>query len=209
LEAEAPIRQRIIEAAGVIFAERGYRDTTVRDIAAAANVNLAGVSYHFGGKQQLYVATVEVAQQSRIDAATFAVPDREATPDEQLRSFIRALLSRLLDRAQVDWKSRLLARELTSPTEFCFPQIARWYRPIFEGLMRIVEGVVGRPLDEPQRTLVGFSIVGQCLFYRISAETVRIFVPSDRSDGFDLVSLADHISDFTLAGLASLREGRS
>ena len=207
---EAPIQQRIIECAGAIFAERGYRDTTVRDIAAAANVNLAGISYHFGGKQQLYIATIEAARQARIDFSALAVADTQISAEQRLRVFIRALLARLVDRSERDWRSRLLARELTSPTDFCFEQISRWYRPIFEALMRMVEEVVGRPIEEPRRTLVGFSIVGQCLFYRVSAEAVKFFVPPERrasfADGLDVAALADHICDFTLGGLSRLRE---
>lgn len=204
-EADLPIRQRIVECAGAMFAERGYRDTTVRDIAAAANVNLAGISYHFGGKQQLYLATIDAAQQSRIDFSALAGGVQRGTPEERLRQFVRALLGRLVDRGERDWRSRLLARELTSPTDFCFEQISRWYRPIFEVLLRMVEEVVGTPLPEPRRTLVGFSLVGQCLFYRVSAETVRFFVPPERratfADVLDVPALADHICDLTLRGL--------
>ncbi len=213
LDADAPIQQRIIECAGVIFAERGYRDATVRDIAAAANVNLAGISYHFGGKQQLYLATIDEARKSRGDfAALAAAAPAHGSAEQRLRMFLRAMLTRLLDRSERDWRSRLLARELTSPTDFCFEQISRWYRPIFEALLRIVEEVLGHPLEEPRRTLVGFSIVGQCLFYRVSSEAVKFFVPPERraifADRLDVAALADHICDFTLRGLAPLEVER-
>ena len=54
-------RARIIEAAGPIFAEKGFRDATVREICDAAEVGLASVNYHFRDKQQLYVDVVEAA----------------------------------------------------------------------------------------------------------------------------------------------------
>src|SRR6185503_18309631 len=51
--AEGP-RERILDAALDLFGERGLNGTTVRDIAARAKVNVAAISYHFGGKDELY-----------------------------------------------------------------------------------------------------------------------------------------------------------
>jgi len=46
-------RQAILEAAERLYAERGFADVTLRDIVAAAGVNLAAVNYHFGSKDEL------------------------------------------------------------------------------------------------------------------------------------------------------------
>jgi AcrR family transcriptional regulator len=43
----------ILERAEELFAHRGYEGTTVRDIAQAAGVNLAMISYYFGSKEKL------------------------------------------------------------------------------------------------------------------------------------------------------------
>jgi AcrR family transcriptional regulator len=47
-------KARISQAARGLFLERGYRGTTVRAIAAAAGVDSALISYHFGSKQGLF-----------------------------------------------------------------------------------------------------------------------------------------------------------
>ena len=52
-------RERILDAALDLFGERGLTGTTVRDIAARAKVNVAAISYHFGGKDELYRAVAE------------------------------------------------------------------------------------------------------------------------------------------------------
>jgi len=44
---------QIMEAAERLFAEKGFAGTSVRDIAEAANVNLAMISYYFGSKEKL------------------------------------------------------------------------------------------------------------------------------------------------------------
>ena len=63
-------RERILEAALDLFGERGLTGTTVRDIAQRAKVNVAAISYHFGGKDELYRAV----------ATTVIGIDRSACP---------------------------------------------------------------------------------------------------------------------------------
>ncbi len=46
-------RALILDAAERLYAERGFADVTLRDIVAAAGVNLAAVNYHFGSKDEL------------------------------------------------------------------------------------------------------------------------------------------------------------
>src|SRR5215471_17249019 len=46
-------RASILDAAERLYAERGFSDVTLRDIVAAAGVNLAAVNYHFGSKDEL------------------------------------------------------------------------------------------------------------------------------------------------------------
>src|SRR3954466_10929520 len=46
-------RTAILNAAERLYAERGFADVTLRDIVAAADVNLAAVNYHFGSKDEL------------------------------------------------------------------------------------------------------------------------------------------------------------
>ena len=59
-------RERILSAAGCEFAERGYDAATIRDICAAAAVNIAAVNYYFGDKRRLYIESVKHAHESRV-----------------------------------------------------------------------------------------------------------------------------------------------
>ena len=54
-------RDRLIEVAAEMFADRGLEKTTVREICAAAGANVAAVNYHFGGKDGLYHAVIQTA----------------------------------------------------------------------------------------------------------------------------------------------------
>ncbi|NWK56616.1 TetR/AcrR family transcriptional regulator [Verrucomicrobiaceae bacterium N1E253] len=55
----ADTREQILEAAWELFADKGFEDVSVRDVTNAAGVNLASVSYHFGGKDGLIQETVK------------------------------------------------------------------------------------------------------------------------------------------------------
>src|SRR5947209_3396397 len=57
-------RQRVLEAAGAIFAARGFEAASVRDICDRAGANVSAVNYHFRSKEQLYVEAVRHAYES-------------------------------------------------------------------------------------------------------------------------------------------------
>ena len=48
-------RQNLLEAAGEIFAAKGFRETTIAEICRQAKANTAAINYHFGSKEALYV----------------------------------------------------------------------------------------------------------------------------------------------------------
>ena len=57
---EADLRSVILDAARPLFAERGYRDATMRAIAQAAGVDVALVAYYFGNKEGLFAETMNI-----------------------------------------------------------------------------------------------------------------------------------------------------
>jgi AcrR family transcriptional regulator len=84
----------ILDAAERLYAERGFSDVTLRDIVAAAGVNLAAVNYHFGSKDELiaelFVTRSIATNRERLNelkAAEFAGGGR-AEIDAVLRSLV-------------------------------------------------------------------------------------------------------------------------
>src|SRR4051812_33767112 len=111
-------RQRLLEAAGEVFAEQGFRGATVRDICRRADANVAAVKYHFGDKEKLYAEAVRFAHQCAVgnirDAGAELADD--ASPHERLRAFARGMLSGLLASGKPAWHGKIVARELAEPT---------------------------------------------------------------------------------------------
>ncbi|MCC4265531.1 TetR family transcriptional regulator [Oceanimonas baumannii] len=52
-------KQKILDAAEVLFAGQGFNDTSLRQITSAADVNLASVNYHFGSRKDLIKAVMD------------------------------------------------------------------------------------------------------------------------------------------------------
>ncbi len=57
--AQGDTKEKILDEAERLFADHGFAGTSLRDITAAAGVNLAAVNYHFGSKEELIKAVFE------------------------------------------------------------------------------------------------------------------------------------------------------
>src|SRR5258707_6288255 len=92
-------RQRLLEAAGEVFASRGFRDATTREICEKAQANVAAGNYHFGDKEELYAAVFDYARTCAV--AQFSELGSPTTPpDERLHAFVPARLNPFLDQGQ-------------------------------------------------------------------------------------------------------------
>lgn len=199
-------RTRVLNAAGPIFAERGFQAATVREICRAAAVNVASVNYYFGDKETLYIETVRRAHAQRVQQ--FPLPKRPAgtPPAVRLRDFVHNLLTRCMAVEEAPWQVRLMMREILQPTAACRELVEEYFRPHFDILLGIVGELVGELVgpDVARHTLrqIGYSVVGQCLYYRIAREIVVILTPDEElREHYAVEQLADHITRMTLAAV--------
>ena len=198
-------KQRLLEAAGRIFAERGYEAATVRDICAQADVNLAAVNYHFGDKERLYIEAVKWAHAQKLAKIPPTPPPPGATPQQRLRHFIRTLLARMVfDHQEPAWCTQLVMRELAMPTSACQELTREFIRPQFEQLVALIAELAPPRTPARQLHLLGFSIVGQCLHQRLARPIIGHLVGPEEQASYDLDRLTDHITSFSLHGIAGV-----
>jgi AcrR family transcriptional regulator len=57
--APAQRREQILDAANALFAERGYDEVSIEDIASSAGVTRGLVHHYFGGRKEVYIALLE------------------------------------------------------------------------------------------------------------------------------------------------------
>jgi TetR/AcrR family transcriptional regulator, regulator of cefoperazone and chloramphenicol sensitivity len=193
-------RQRILEAAELVFAEKGFASATVRDILRHAGVsNIAAINYYFGDKERLYAETVKAAH----ICCNSTVPLPEWTtgvPAEQkLRDFIHVMMQRMFE-AQRPTALQLMMREMATPS----PAVAEVVRDYVRPMAQVLSGILAElipDVPEGRRFLFGLSIVGQCLFYRTNRSVLVHLMGEENFEKLDVNRLAAHIADFTLRGL--------
>ncbi len=194
-------RERIIDAAGEIFARRGFDATTVREICQAAGANVAAVNYYFGDKQRLYVEAVVRAHRWRMDRAKLPEWSVDTPPEHKLRDFITTFIRRVRTGPDDTWHSRLVMREVGNPSAACEELVQSSIRPQFEMLSGILRELLPDVTNEEELHLTAFSIVGQCLFYHFADPVVRNLLDANEYEGLDVEKLAAHIATFSLAAL--------
>jgi TetR/AcrR family transcriptional regulator, regulator of cefoperazone and chloramphenicol sensitivity len=193
-------KARLLEAAGEEFAEKGFEAARIRSICDRAGANLAAVNYHFGDKEQLYIATVLHAHRCGVNLVPESVFE-EGTPVEQLRGYIRHFLSSVIGADQHrGWHHALMLHEMLQPTPALEILVREAIRPRFERLKGIMRQVCPEA-EEPRLNALVFSVVGQCIHYKVCRPIAERLIGAKAFESMDVNFVSDHISAFCLAAL--------
>lgn len=96
MNSSASTKERILTAAEALFAQRGFEGASLRQLTAAAGVNLAAVNYHFGSKdhlvEQVFKRRLDQLNARRLAALKQISGQPETTLEDVLSAFIRPAL---------------------------------------------------------------------------------------------------------------------
>ena len=106
-------KEKLLAAATRLFAEKGFAGVSIRQLAEAAGVTSAMISYYYGGKEGLYEAVL-TTQYERLLTKFEAIAAFEAPVKEKIRQYAEVI--RLNHTAEQPLMARLIQGELTSPT---------------------------------------------------------------------------------------------
>jgi TetR/AcrR family transcriptional regulator, regulator of cefoperazone and chloramphenicol sensitivity len=204
---DSSARGRILAAAERLFADRGFRKVTVRDICRAARVNVAAVNYHFGDKLRLYGEVLESAADVMRETTEVARQAGEGLPsEERLRRYLGIFVGRLLAAGGSTRIHRLIHREMNDPTPALDRLVEKGVRPRIEYLAGLVAEITGRKPTDPRVIRCVFSIQAQSIASVPNPITARLGFPITSADAR---VIADHIAAFSLDGIRGLRrDGR-
>lgn len=215
-ESEAGTRERLLEAAGEVFAEVGYVEATIREISKRAGANLAAINYHFGSKERLYAEVLKYADELTMRRhPEFREDLRTAEPEVQLRFFIEQFLRRILDTGGPGWHEKVMSRELLDPTLALEELAEKNIKPRAVLLQQIVRnlmlqaggGSCPQPSDRDVQ-LCAASVVGQCMLYhkgKVFLKHLMPEIPLKESETVEV--LAGHITAFSIAAIAAKAGG--
>jgi AcrR family transcriptional regulator len=164
----AATRRRLLDAAVRTFAERGYRQGTLREICRRAGVNGAMANYHFGSKSALHRAALrEAFRRHRREAPVETGLDAPTTPGEgraRLVEVVHGMTRGLLARRGAP-HSMLLLRELAEPTTALDEIVEELVRPRFAALRDALRAI-DPSLPERQATWIAMAVVAQVAYHR-------------------------------------------
>ena len=196
-------QRRLLEAAGEVFAERGFHSATMKEITDRAGASLASINYHFSDKAELYAAVIRALTVE----AEVALPPRKSagdTPQQQFKQLVHALAEHCLRRDKPRWEHILIGREMAQPTGAMEPFMRKVIRPINDSLSEIVAAITGRETRDPVVGLIVASIVGQCVYHAHHTSNMAELHPQ-LGQTVDAGQIAEHIAAFSLAGIDACR----
>ncbi len=199
-------RHRLLEAAGEVFAKRGFRQATVREICKRAHANVAAINYHFHDKRGLYEAVLKYALRCvREKYCTAHRPSAPANAEQELREVIAARLHAVFDLGRTAWHGKLMSREMIEPTEALNTVVKEELAPLFQRLQSCVRAILGSGTSDEQVRRCAFSISSQWVFYHYNRQVISRLDPTMRFGPEHIDALAEHIAQFSLAALKELR----
>jgi len=205
-------KDRILDAAERLFARNGFHGVSVRDITEAADVDVALVSYHFGGKRELFAAVFQrrAEQLNPERLAMLEEVQRQALPGTPtLEQIVNAFTYPLLERSArggPGWKDffALVAQVNNSP-EWGPVLMTQHFDPLVEKFIAVLRAAL--PGCAPREIYWGYQFLSGALTLTF-AETGRI----DRLSGglcksSDLDSVHERLAPFVAAGFRALCSG--
>lgn len=194
-------KERILAAAGAVFAKGGFVAGSVREISRKARVNVASINYYFGSKEGLYRQVLVASHQQVLQQEPPVTLEDGRDAREALGRWIAFCLRFvLLKRPSHPVLGKLMAHEMRQPTAALSELVMLVVRPIFEELQRIVAAVGGEE-EKAEIEMRAHHIVGMCVHYEHSGEVIKrlgFAVPNTEEA---IARLARSITELALHGI--------
>lgn len=187
----------IVEAAGHVFSERGYAETTNKEIAETGGFSVTSINYHFSSRDGLYEAVIrKVIERVLIDKGML-----EPFSNKQLsaREKIAAFMEYIIIHDHQGWEIKLWAREVVDPSPTWIRLSINEAIPALADFIEAISEFTGIPVGQPELCMCFLSVFSPLLLMlMIDKSFLREQLPLP---AFDLVDLKDTIRNFIFAGL--------
>lgn len=177
----------LLDAAIDQFGRLGFEGASTRDIARASGTAMSSITYHFGGKQGLYLAAAEhIAAQIRAlqgEPVARAVAAGQQSREAAIEALANVLdgLAQMMLRPETESWSRFIIREQQSPTEAFELLFTRAMQPILDAFIVLI---VRARADLARRDAVAMAILlfGQAMVLRAGRAAVCRALGVDQID---------------------------
>ncbi|MEY9844155.1 AcrR family transcriptional regulator [Streptacidiphilus sp. BW17] len=150
-------RARLLEAAVAAFAEKGFRGTTTRDIAAAAGMSPAALYVHHKSKEELLYLISKAGHESTLQLVQDAIGPADDEPTAALRRVIHDFAA---SHARGQTVARIVNYELNSLTDEHLTEIKQIRHRTEAEIRALVErGVAAGDFDAPDPRMAAVALL--------------------------------------------------
>jgi AcrR family transcriptional regulator len=198
-------KEQIINVAELLFAERGFAGTTLRNVVSKAGVNLAAVHYHFGSKEELFRAVVARFAHPVVEQELNLLSELKAGDElPSVEAILLAMLKPSLEILSQDEDTRLIRAKFmgrcrTEPEPF--QSIAyEEFAPATEAFLDVLQ----RVLPEQSRSQLGWKLdLVITALIRILMEAGKPYALLKTSDPEDIQTTIQELVRFFSPGMRS------
>ena len=195
-------RARLLHTALRLFAEKGFANTSTRELATAAGVNIAAISYYFGDKAGLYrAAYTEPMGNSCAEVLVF--DPSQITLEAALRTMLTQFVEPLKQGDLVQLCMRLHFREMLEPTGLWAEEIDNGIRPAHSALVHALCLHLQLPLADDDIHRLAFSIVGMAIHMFVGRDIMQLLRPQLQADDAAIDTYTERLVGYALAMVAS------
>jgi len=201
-------KNKILDAAEYLFADKGFNGTSLREITSQAEVNLAAVNYHFGSKKELIKAVMSRYMNElspRLESSLQVLCDNKQKPTlvDVFSAFIEPLLS--LNKYKENGTSnflQLLGRGYTDSQGFLRWFLTTQYPNVISNFVTAVQKAYPELTPEEMFWRLHFTM-GTVVFTMSSSDALIDIAESDFDKKMDIAGVIRQVIPYVAAGVAA------
>jgi AcrR family transcriptional regulator len=195
-------RNIVLEAAGKVFAERGFAEATSKEICDAAGTNHTAVNYYFGSKEGLYEDVLVEAHRQILSMDNW---EGMLASDISLEEKLKLVLNNFIETAKRSselWGITIFLRELATPSAFMTKGLETGMLPMVHKLMELLQRITGLPDGSADLQRATAFVFVPCLNLLMFPNILRSLVlPATLPDSEGLL---DSMMKYVLGGLHAI-----
>jgi len=191
-------RSRLLQAALLLFAEKGYQLASTREICKAADANISAIKYYFGDKAGLYREVFNLCQGDMPDCSDVSrylqLPLRAG-----LHAIFKDFLAALKQGEQLRLIMKLHYREMLEPTGMWQQQIETKIKPQHLAVITMLQAGFGLSQPDDDMHLLAFSLIGMAVHFYVGQDVIAAVCPNMTADADAIDLLAERLADYGFA----------
>lgn len=197
-------KEKILEQACKLFAQKGYEKTTIREICKAANTYPVSVNYYFGSKDKLFIETFKYAF-SIAGEEDLAIKIKNLAPEEKFKAIIKIAMQMSFSEDKKGWFYKIISRceGIMHQEPFLqeFFQFKQFHKNLIQTTLKEIfnDNVSIEILDYAY-----FNLISQIIVLNNKNTNLKDLFITDYSDEDQLENLTNLIYDFVVSGTKQL-----